>query len=60
MICLLVFVFNVCEGLEFMKGLCVDDELEFWYINYSEEIELWIELGLFDEKCLKKVCNKVK
>ena len=31
-----------------------------WHVNYSEEIELWIELGLPDEKRLKKACNKAK
>ena len=40
--------------------MCADDEPELWHINYSEEIELWIELGLPDEKRLKKACNKAK
>jgi uncharacterized protein YaeQ len=48
------------DGLEFTKGLSADDEPELWHVNYSEEIELWIELGLPDEKRLKKACNKAK
>ncbi|GKW53811.1 hypothetical protein NCCP2140_28640 [Pseudoalteromonas sp. NCCP-2140] len=60
MIRLLAFALNAREGLEFTKGLCADDEPELWHINYSEEIELWVELGLPDEKRLKKACNKSK
>lgn len=60
MIRLLAYALNACEGLEFTKGLCADDEPELWVKNYSEEIELWVELGLPDEKRLKKACNKSK
>lgn len=59
MIWLLVFVFNVNEYLEFIKGLSIDDELELWQKSLSDEIELWIELGLLEEGWLWKVCNWV-
>ncbi len=42
------------EQLNFTKGLCDEDEPELWQVNYSDEIELWIDLGLPDEKRLKK------
>ncbi|HDY91419.1 MULTISPECIES: YaeQ family protein [Pseudoalteromonas] len=60
MIRLLAFALNSCDGLEFTKGLSADDEPELWHVSYSEEIELWVELGLPDEKRLKKACNKSK
>ena len=40
--------------------MCADDEPEVWIKNYSDEIELWIELGLPEEKRLKKACNRAK
>ncbi|MGO2074691.1 MAG: YaeQ family protein [Pseudoalteromonas sp.] len=60
MVRLLAYALNVCEGLEFTKGLSADDEPEIWHKNYSNEIELWVELGLPDEKRVKKACNKSK
>ncbi|SFD74255.1 YaeQ family protein [Pseudoalteromonas denitrificans] len=60
MIRILAFALNACEGLEFTKGLCEEDEPELWHVNYSEEIELWIDLGLPDEKRVKKACNRAK
>jgi len=60
MVRLLAYALNACDGLEFTKGLSADDEPEVWHKNYSDEIELWIELGLPDDKRLKKACNKSK
>ena len=60
MIRILAFALHYQERLEFTKGLCADDEPEVWLKNYNEEIELWIELGLPDEKRVKKACNRAK
>ena len=57
---LLAFILNAHESLAFGKGLSDEDEAALWRINYSEEIELWIELGQPDEKRIKKACNKAK
>lgn len=48
------------EKLNFTKGLCDDSEPELWIKNYSDEIELWIDLGLPDEKRIKKACAQSK
>jgi uncharacterized protein YaeQ len=58
MIRLIAFVLNANEHLQFGKGVSDEDEAAIWQINYSEEIELWIELGQLDEKRLKKACNR--
>ena len=58
MIRLAAFGWHAAERLEFTKGLSADDEPELWRKNYSDEIELWIELGQPDEKRLKKACNR--
>ena len=57
-ILLAAFAWHAAERLEFTKGLSADDEPELWRKNYSDEIELWIELGQPDEKRLKKACNR--
>jgi len=48
------------EHLTFTKGLCDEDEPELWHKNYSDEIELWIDLGTPDEKRLKKASVRAK
>ena len=60
MIRLMAYVLNAHEDLQFGKGVSDEDEAAIWQINYSEEIELWIELGQLDEKRLKKACNRSK
>ncbi|GGE66294.1 hypothetical protein GCM10011533_18200 [Streptosporangium jomthongense] len=60
MIRLLAFALNANENLEFTKGLSTDDEPELWQKSLSDEIELWIELGLPDESRLRKACNRAR
>ncbi|MFD2178214.1 YaeQ family protein [Veronia pacifica] len=45
------------ENLQFTKGLCVDSEPELWKKTYCDTVELWIELGLPDEKRIKRACS---
>ena len=58
MVRLVAFALNADERLEFTKGLSADDEPELWNKNYSDEIELWIELGQPDEKRIRKACGR--
>lgn len=58
MVRLLAFILNANENLQFGKGVSDEDEAAIWQINYSEVIELWIELGQLDEKRIKKACNR--
>ncbi|MBW4935430.1 YaeQ family protein [Marinobacter sp. F4206] len=60
MIRLLAFALNADEHLEFTKGLSTDDEPELWRKSLSDEIELWIELGLPEEGRLRKACNRAR
>lgn len=46
------------ERLEFSKGLCEEGEPELWQKSYSDEIELWVEMGTPDETRMRKVCGK--
>jgi uncharacterized protein YaeQ len=60
MIRLLAFVQNADEHLAFTKGISTDDEPDLWQKSLSDEIELWIELGLPDENRLRKACNRAQ
>ena len=60
MVRLIAYLLNANEHLQFGKGVSDEDEAAIWQINYSEEIELWIELGQLDEKRIKKACNKAQ
>ena len=58
MVRILAFIIHAHEQLQFTKGLSSDEEPEIWQIDYSEQIQLWIELGQIDEKRIKKGCNR--
>tara|TARA_R110000744_G_scaffold35197_6_gene81823 strand:- start:8488 stop:9021 length:534 start_codon:yes stop_codon:yes gene_type:complete len=60
MIRLIAYVLNASENLQFGKGISDEDEAAIWRVNYSDVIELWIELGQLDEKRLKKACNRAQ
>ncbi len=60
MVRILAYILNAHEDLQFTKGLSEDDEPEIWLKSYSDELELWIELGQLDEKRIKKGCNRAK
>ena len=60
MLRMIAFVLNAHDDLQFGKGVSDEGEATIWQINYSEEIELWIELGQIDEKRIKKACNRSK
>ncbi len=60
MLRLLAWAIFADENLKFTKGLCENTEPELWIKEYNDDITLWIELGLPDEKRLKKACNQAK
>jgi len=60
MVRILAFVFFASERLAFSKGLCVDDEPALWQKGYSDDIELWIDVGLPDEKRVRKACQRAE
>lgn len=60
MVRLLAFVINAHEHLQMTKGLSSDEQPDIWQINLSGEIDLWIELGLPDEKRIRKAFSQSK
>ncbi len=60
MLRLLAWMKYADERLQFTRGLSADDEPELWLRNDYMGIDLWIELGLPEEKRLKKACSQAK
>ncbi|MBW7981361.1 YaeQ family protein [Enterobacillus tribolii] len=60
MLRLLAWICHADERLAFTRGLCADDEPELWLHNDHNGVELWIELGLPDEKRLKKASSQAR
>lgn len=58
MLRLLAFALHADERLVFGKGLCVDDEPDLWLKDLTGAIELWLDVGLPDDKWLRKACNR--
>ena len=58
MVRLLAFILHADEQLNFTRGLCVDDEPDLWQKNLTNEIELWIDVGLPDERRVRKACSR--
>ncbi|HMZ83617.1 MAG TPA: YaeQ family protein [Rhodocyclaceae bacterium] len=58
MVRLLAFALNAEERLEFGKGLSSDDEPALWLKDLTGAIECWIEVGLPDERILRRACGR--
>jgi uncharacterized protein YaeQ len=58
MVRLLAFVLNAHEYLQFTKGLSADDEPDIWQKSLTDDIELWIDVGMPDEKRLRKASSR--
>ena len=60
MLRVLAFALNAQESLQFTRGLSADDEPDIWLKDLTGEIEQWIEVGLPDERRLRKACGRAK
>ncbi|WP_298676653.1 YaeQ family protein [uncultured Lentibacter sp.] len=60
MVRLLAFALNAAERLEMTKGLSTDDEPDIWQKSLSDELELWVTLGLPSEKIVRQSCGKAQ
>jgi len=60
MVRLLAFALNADESLVFTKGLCVDNEPDLWKKGLCGEIMLWVDVGLPDERRLRKACGRAE
>lgn len=55
---LLAFSQNAHERLQFTRGLSSDEEPDIWQKSLSDDIELWIDLGMPDLKRIRKAIGR--
>ena len=58
MVRLLAFALNAAEALAFGAGLSTDDEPDLWRKDLTGNIETWIDVGLPDEKRIRRACGR--
>ncbi len=58
MVRLLVFALHAHEYLEFGQGMTNDDEADLWQKDLTGAVELWIDVGIPDEKLIRKACGR--
>lgn len=58
MVRLLAFALHADPALEFGRGLSSDDEADLWKRDLTGLIDLWIDVGLPEEKWLRKACGR--
>lgn len=54
----LAFALNASDSLCFTRGLCADDEPEIWEKSLTDDIDLWIDIGLPDPRRLRKASHR--
>jgi uncharacterized protein YaeQ len=60
MVRLFAFALYAHEYLDFAKGLSVDDEPDLWQRDLTGAIDLWIDVGLPDERWTRKACGRAR
>ena len=58
MVRLLAFALHAHEYLEFGQGMTDDNEADLWQKDLTGAIELWIDVGIPDEKLIRKACGR--
>ncbi len=60
MVRLLAFALHAHEYLEFGQGMTDDDEADLWQKDLTGAITLWIDVGIPDEKLIRKACGRAE
>jgi uncharacterized protein YaeQ len=60
MIRLLAFALHADDALEFGRGLSTEDEPDLWRRDLTGAIEQWIDVGLPDERDVRKACGRAR
>src|SRR3569832_1483491 len=51
---------NADEAMNYGKGLSTEDEPALWRKDMTGVIQLWIDVGLPDEKYMRKACGRAR
>lgn len=57
---LIAFALHADSALEFGRGLSTEDEPDLWLKDATGVIDLWIEVGLPDERELRRACGRAR
>lgn len=57
---LLAFVLNAHNQLKFAEGISDINQADLWIKDFNDNVELWIDIGMPDEKQIKKATIKSK
>ncbi len=60
MVRLLAFALHAGDTLAFGRGLSAEDEPDLWRSDLTGAIEQWIEVGLPDEREVRKACGRAR
>jgi uncharacterized protein YaeQ len=60
MLRLVAFALCADERLLFGKGISEDSEPDLWHHSLAGEIELWVELGLPEDKLIRRASHRAK
>jgi len=60
MVRLVAFALYADEALVFGKGLSDEEEPDLWLKDLTGSIELWMDVGLPDEREIRKACGRAK
>ncbi len=60
MVRLVAFALHAHDDLAFGKGLSSEDEPALWQKDLTGAIDLWIDVGLPDEKEIRKACGRAQ
>lgn len=55
---MIAFIHNASERLQFGRGISTDEDADIWEKNDHGDVDLWVELGLPEEKEIKKLSSK--
>lgn len=58
MVRLLAFALHADDSLEFGRGLSTEDEPDLWRRDLTGAIERWIDVGLPDERDVRRACGR--
>ena len=60
MVRVLAFALHASERLEFGRGISAEGEADLWARDLTGAIEHWIDLGLPDEREVRKACGRAR
>lgn len=60
MVRLLAFALHASDSLAFGRGISTEDEADLWDIDPTGNIDLWIDVGLPDERDIRRACHRAR